>query len=176
MACHDSYGTGTTHRHKQSILQCAIQLHAEDRDVTIDLLRETINRPDPELLTSVGELQRFFAPLAEDLQTLEIQRGALLAGDGESLDISALLPPTNQRPRLTIIYTGALAEIAVPVLGVEVIDRARATARRRPSKQLQGVVLFDEATRISRQAGIRRRRSRSSTYYGALALRAWAWS
>ncbi|MBC7974084.1 MAG: DUF853 family protein, partial [Myxococcales bacterium] len=80
------YGTGTTHRHKQSVLQCAIQLLADEREVTIDLLRETINRPDPELLTRVGPLQRFFAPLSEDLQTLEIQRGALLTGAGEPLD------------------------------------------------------------------------------------------
>src|SRR6185436_12783541 len=97
------YGTGTTHRHKQSVLQCAIQLQPDAREVTIELLRDTINRPDPELLTRVGPLQRFFAPLAEDLQTLEIQRGALLAGDGEPLDPAALLPPAGTRPRLVII-------------------------------------------------------------------------
>ena len=89
------YGSGTTHRHKQSILQCAIQLHAEDREVTIDLLRDTINRPDPELMTTVGPLQRYFAPLSEDLQTLGIQRGALLAGEGEPFD-----PPRCCRRRV----------------------------------------------------------------------------
>ena len=140
------YGTGTTHRHKQSVLQCAIQLHAEEREVTIDLLRETISQPDPELLTRVGPLQRFFAPLSEDLQTLAIQRGALLTGDGEPLDAAQLLPPAGARPKLSIINTSALTEI--PVLQFWIsrllveIDRL---ARKRPTKALQGVVFFDEA-------------------------------
>lgn len=140
------YGTGTTHRHKQSVLQCAIQLHAEEREVTIDLLRETINRPDPELLTRVGPLQRFFAPLSEDLQTLAIQRGALLAGDGEPLDAAALLPPPGSRPRLSIINTAALSEVAVLQFWISrlLVELGR-LARRRPSKALQGVVFFDEA-------------------------------
>ena len=140
------YGTGTTHRHKQSVLQCAIQLHADDREVTIDLLRDTINRPDPELLTRVGPLQRFFAPLSEDLQTLEIQRGALLTGDGEPLDVGALLPPSGERTRLTIIHTAALGEIAVLQFWISrlLVELGR-LARKRPSKTLQGVVVFDEA-------------------------------
>ena len=140
------YGTGTTHRHKQSVLQCAIQLHAEEREVTIDLLRETIHRPDPELLTRVGPLQRFFAPLAEDLQTLDIQRGALLAGVGEPLDAQQLLPPPGGRPTLSIISTGALGELAVLQFWISrlLVELAR-LARKRPSKTLQGVVVFDEA-------------------------------
>jgi adenylylsulfate kinase-like enzyme len=140
------YGSGTTHRHKLSVLQCAIQLHAEDREVTIELLRDTINRPDPELLTTVGPLQRFFAPLAEDLQTLEIQRGSLLAGDGEALDVGALLPPTSGRPRLSIINTSALTEIPVLQFWVSrlLVELGR-LSRKRPSKTLQGVAFFDEA-------------------------------
>jgi adenylylsulfate kinase-like enzyme len=140
------YGTGTTHRHKQSVLQCAIQLHAEDRELTIELLRETINQPDPELLTRIGPLQRFFAPLSEDLQTLEIQRGALLVGDGEPLDVAALLPPAGARTRLSIINTAALGEIAVLQFWISrlLVELGR-LARKRPSKALQGVVVFDEA-------------------------------
>jgi DNA helicase HerA-like ATPase/energy-coupling factor transporter ATP-binding protein EcfA2 len=140
------YGTGTTHRHKLSVLQCAIELHSEEREVTIDLLRDTINRPDPELLTRVGPLQRFFAPLSEDLQTLGIQRGALLTGDGEPLDPAALLPPAGARPRLSIINTSALTEIAVLQFWISrlLVELGR-LARKRPSKALQGVVFFDEA-------------------------------
>lgn len=140
------YGTGTTHRHKQSVLQCAIELHAEEREVTIDLLRDTINRPDPELLTRVGPLQRFFAPLSEDLQTLGIQRGALLGGDGEPLDPAMLLPPAGAKPRLSIINTAALTEIAVLQFWISrlLVELGR-LARKRPSKALQGVVFFDEA-------------------------------
>jgi DNA helicase HerA-like ATPase len=140
------YGTGTTHRHKQSVLQCAIQLHAEDREVTIELLRETINQPDPELLTRVGPLQRFFAPLSEDLQTLDIQRGALLTGDGEPLDPAALLPPAGTRTQLSIINTAALTEVPVLQFWISrlLVELGR-LARKRPTKTLQGVVFFDEA-------------------------------
>ena len=140
------YGTGTIHRHKQSVLQCAIQLHADAREVTIDGLHDTIDRPDPELLTRVGPLQRFFAPLSEDLQTLSIQRGALLAGDGEPLDIAALLPPAGERPRLSIISTAALTEIPVLQFWISrlLVELAR-LARKRPTQHLQAAVFFDEA-------------------------------
>ena len=140
------YGTGSTHTNKRSVLQCAIQLHADDRDVTLDVLLDTIDRPDPELLRSVGALQRFFAGLSEDLQSLEIQRGPLLADDGEPLDVGALLPPAGARPRLTIINTAALTETAVLQFWVSrlLVELAR-LARRRPSKALQGVAFFDEA-------------------------------
>lgn len=140
------YGTGTTHRHKQSVLQCAIQLHADDREVTIDLLRDTINRPDPELLTRVGPLQRYFAPLSEDLQTLAIQRGALLTGDGEPLDAAALLPASGERPRLSILNTAALAEIPVLQFWISrlLLELGR-LARKRPTRSLQAAVVFDEA-------------------------------
>ena len=141
-----SYGSSATHRHKQSVLQCAIQLHAEEREVTIDLLRETINRPDPELLTRVGPLQRFFAPLSEDLQTLDIQRGALLAGDGEPLDAAQLLPPAGARTQLSIINTSALTEIPVLQFWISrLLVELDRLARKRPTKTLQGVVFFDEA-------------------------------
>jgi adenylylsulfate kinase-like enzyme len=140
------YGGGATHRHKESILQCAIQLHADERDITVDALCDTINMPDPELLTAVGSLQRFFAPLSEDLQSLKIQRGSLLGGDGEALDVAALLPPVGGRPRLTVINTAGLAEIPVLQFWVSrlLIDLAR-LARVRPNKALQAVVFLDEA-------------------------------
>jgi hypothetical protein len=97
-------------------------------------------------LTRIGPLQRFFAPLSEDLQTLEIQRGALLIGDGEPLDAAALLPPAGARTRLSIINTAALGEIAVLQFWISrlLVELGR-LARKRPSKRLQGVVVFDEA-------------------------------
>lgn len=140
------YGSGSTHQHKQSVLQCAIQLHADERDVTLDVLLDTINRPDPDLLATVGSLQRYFAGLSEDLQSLRIQRGSLLTGDGETLDIGALLPPAGDRPRLTIINTSGLTEIPVLQFWVSrlLIELAR-LARKRPTKELQAVAFFDEA-------------------------------
>jgi len=140
------YGNGSNFQKKEAVLQCAIQLHADEREVTIDVLRETINRPDPELLTVVGPLQRFFAQLAEDLQSLGIQRGALLTGEGEALDVGALLPVPGGRPRLSIINTAAFTEIPVLQFWVSrlLIELAR-LARTRPSKTLQAAAFFDEA-------------------------------
>jgi adenylylsulfate kinase-like enzyme len=140
------YGSGASFQKKEAVLQCAIQLHGDEREVTIDVLRETINRPDPELLTTVGPLQRFFAQLAEDLQSLGIQRGSLLTGEGEALDVGALLPTPGGRPRLTIINTSAFTEVPVLQFWVSrlLIELAR-LARTRPSKTLQAAAFFDEA-------------------------------
>lgn len=141
------YGKSAAHQAKRSILQVAISLHGEERDISLDLLRETISRPDPELLHQVDNLQRHFAALSEDLQTLKIQRGALLSGDGELLDVGAMLPPTGSpRARLTIINTAALTEVPVLQFWVSrlLIDIAR-LGRKRPSQTLQAAVFFDEA-------------------------------
>ncbi|MBA3501072.1 MAG: hypothetical protein H0T65_11895, partial [Deltaproteobacteria bacterium] len=139
------YGNSATHRHKLSVLQCAIQLHAGEREVTVEVLSDTISRPDPELLQSVASLQRFFAPLAEDLQSLKIQRGALLAGDGEALDLGVLLPASG-RPRLSIINTSALTEIPMLQFWVSrlLVELGR-LAKKRPSPTLQAAVFLDEA-------------------------------
>lgn len=140
------YGSGAAHRHKVSVLQCAIGLLAGEREITLDVLLDTIDRPDPELLQRVGGLQRFFASLSEDLQSLRIQRSALLTGDGEVLDVGALLPPSGARPKLSIINTAALTDVAVLQFWVSrlLVELAR-LSRKRPAKALQGVAFFDEA-------------------------------
>jgi hypothetical protein len=91
-------------------------------------------------------LQRFFAPLSEDLQSLKIQRGSLLGGEGEMLDLAAMLPPEGERARLSIINVSALTEIPVLQFWVSrlLVELGR-LARKRPSKALQAVAFFDEA-------------------------------
>ena len=141
------YGKSQTHKHKSSILQCAIMLHVDERDITLDLLRETISRPDPELLGAVEGLQRHFASLSEDLQTLRIQRGSFLSGEGEPLDLAALLPhPGTGRTRLTIINTSALAEIPLLQFWISrlLVELSR-LGRKRPSATLQAALFLDEA-------------------------------
>jgi hypothetical protein len=135
------------HKAKTSILQCAIVLHGDARDITLELLLETISRPDPELLHSVGALQRHFASLSEDLQTLLIQRGALLSGAGEPLDVAALLPPPNAgRASLSIINTTALSELPVQQFWVSrLLVELNRLGSKRPSPVLQAVAFLDEA-------------------------------
>lgn len=141
------YGKSAAHKAKTSVLQCAIMLHATQRDITLDMLLETISRPDPDLLNMVGALQRYFASLGEDLQTLRIQRGALLSGEGEPLDIAALLPePGRGKARLTIINTSALTEVPVLQFWISrlLVEIGR-LGRKRPSATLQAAAFFDEA-------------------------------
>ena len=142
------YGSGLAHKAKASVLQCAIQLNTDVGDVTLEHLLETINRPDPELLRTVGPLQRHFATLSEDLQTLQIQRGTLLAGSGEPLDLASMLPAPSAagRARLTIINTSAIAEVAVLQFWISrlLIELSR-LGRKRPASTLQAAAFFDEA-------------------------------
>jgi DNA helicase HerA-like ATPase len=141
------YSKTAAHKAKASILQCAIMIHGDERDITLDLLRDTIGRPDPELLNAVGALQRHFASLSEDLQTLRIQRGSLLSGDGEPLELATLLPPPGTgRPRLSIINTSALTEVPVLQFWISrlLIELSR-LGRKRPSSTLQAAAFFDEA-------------------------------
>lgn len=141
------YGRGAANTHKQSVLMRAIQLCADEPEITLQMIFDVVATPDPDLLSLAGQLKRYFAPLAEDLQSLLIQRGPLLAGSGEPLDLAALLPPPEVgRPRLTIINTaalgdGALLQFWVSRLLVE-LDRL---AAKRPRPELQAVAFFDEA-------------------------------
>lgn len=141
------YGKSTAHRAKASVLKCAITLLGDQREISIEGLLETIGRPDPQLLNEVGSLQRHFAGLTEDLDTLRIQRGSLLSGEGEPLDIAALLPPRGSgKSRLSIINTSALTEVPVLQFWISrlLIELSR-LGRKRPSPTLQAVAFFDEA-------------------------------
>ena len=141
------YGRSDAHRKRAAILKKAIELHADSEGATLDDLRETIARPDPQLLAAVGNLTRHFSAVAEDLDTLAIQRGPLLSGDGEALDVGAMLAPTaDGRSRLTIISAVALTDVGVLQFFVSrlLVELARAV-RRHPHPMLRAVALFDEA-------------------------------
>jgi hypothetical protein len=140
------FGRGETQRKREAILKKAIELHADASGATLDDLKDTISRPDPALLAAVGNLTRHFSSLAEDLDTLAIQRGHLLSGDGEPLDIPSLLTQRNGRARLSIISAVALADVSVLQFWVSrlLVELGR-TVRRSPSAQLRAVAFFDEA-------------------------------
>src|SRR5262249_13362708 len=120
------------------------ELHAGTAAPSLEDLRHTVMRPDPALLAEVGSLTRHFGALAEDLDSLAIQRGGLLAGGGDSLDVGKLL--RGPQPRLVIIGTHALTDDAVLQFWVSrlLIDLAR-WVRTRPQSTLQAVAFFDEA-------------------------------
>jgi polynucleotide 5'-kinase involved in rRNA processing len=139
------YGRGESFRRREAILKKAIELHAETGG-TLEQLVETIGGPDPALLAEVGNASRLFGTLAEDLDTLRLQRGDLLGGDGEELDVPAMLAGAPGVARLVIISTGALDDISVVQFWVSrlLIELAR-MVRARPQRALSTVVFFDDA-------------------------------
>ncbi|HUQ06274.1 MAG TPA: DUF87 domain-containing protein [Kofleriaceae bacterium] len=140
------YGKGESQRKRESILKKAIELHADTQGASLDDLLDTISRPDPELLAAVGNLTRHFANVAEDLQMLKIQRGNLLSGDGDVLDVAAMLTPRDGRARLAIVSAVALTDTSVLQFFVSrlLVELGR-MVRRNPHPELRTVAFFDEA-------------------------------
>ena len=140
------YRKGAGSRFREAILKKAIELHADNGPASLRDLQDTISRPDPELIAQVGNLTKHFSQLAEDLDWLGIQRGSLLSGDGEVLDLSALLAPRPGRSRLVIISAVALTEASILQFWVSrlLVELAR-LVRRDPSPTLRAVAFFDEA-------------------------------
>lgn len=140
------YGRGESHRKRVAILKKAIELQGSVDGAGLDQLRETISRPDPELIAAVGDLTRHFATLGEDLDVLGIQRRSLVEGGGEPLDVASMLEPRDGRARLAIISAHALGDDAALQLFVSriMVDLAR-MVRRTPRPNLHAVAFFDEA-------------------------------
>ncbi|HWM86797.1 MAG TPA: DUF87 domain-containing protein, partial [Kofleriaceae bacterium] len=140
------YGRSESHRKREAILKKAVELHADSAGATLDDLRATIAQPEPDLLAAVGNLTRHFSGIAEDLDTLRIQRGDLLSGAGEPLDLPAMLAPQDGRARLAIISAVALTDVSVLQFWVSrlLVELGR-MVRRSPSPSLRAVVFLDEA-------------------------------
>jgi hypothetical protein len=140
------YGKGDSQRKREAILKKAIELHADTAGATLDDLRDTISRPDPELLAAVGNLTRHFGAVAEDLDMLAIQRGNLLSGAGDVLDVHAMLAPRDGKARLAIVSAVALTDVAVLQFFVSrlLVELGR-MVRRHPHGELRAVAFFDEA-------------------------------
>jgi AAA ATPase domain/Helicase HerA, central domain len=150
------YGRGSASGHKQSVLMRAIQLCGLDQgEITLEMLYDCVAGRDPELLSSVGGLQRYFSPLAEDLQSLLIQRGPLLGGTGEPLDLQKLLPlPEAGRPRLTVISTTALGDGPMQQFWVaRLLTALDRLAVKRPRQDLAGAIFLDEVERYLPSGG-----------------------
>jgi hypothetical protein len=145
-------GAGTD-RQRLSILRKAIELLGSlpGQAVTLASLRQLIEDRDEALLNAVGGFEdRQYRKLADDLLTLSHNHKKLLEGDGEKLDIDALLGRGQYaRPGKTLLsvistrFLGDQATIDFWVaqllmalgrwIGVSAADR------------LQTVFLFDEA-------------------------------
>ena len=137
-----------------AILAKAIQTLGETRPaapVTLEEVIGLIDEQDSGLIAAVGRLDtRLFGRLVQDLETLRMNRGALLDAAGERLDPEALLGlgahSAPGRTRLSIVSTkflGGNADIQFWV--AQLLVELSRWASESPSDRLQAVVLFDEA-------------------------------
>lgn len=146
-------GRGTDQK-LQVILAKAIEVlaaAAPDRPISVEALRQLVDDSDPSLLNAVGGYEpKHYKRLAEDLLTLKLQNGRLLAAEGDRLDIDALLGRGESavagKTRLSIINTQFIGSTGATEFWVTqflmALDRWRLKS---PSDQLQAVVLLDEA-------------------------------
>jgi hypothetical protein len=134
------------------ILRKAIELAASHRrdSVTLPDLVELIDSQDPALVKEVGKLDpKLFRGLVQDLETLRLSSGSLLAADAEHLEIGELLgrgSQKNGRTRLSILSTKFLGDRASVLFWVaRFLGELNRWASRNPAPTLQAVVFFDEA-------------------------------
>jgi hypothetical protein len=145
-------GAGTD-RQRLSILRKAIELLGSlpGRAVTLASLRQLIEARDETLLNAVGGFEdRQYRRLADDLLTLSHNHRQLLEGEGEKLDIDALLgrgPHARPgRTRLSVISTRFLGDQATVDFWVSQLLMALGRwIGVSAADHLQTVFLFDEA-------------------------------
>jgi hypothetical protein len=119
--------------------------------VTVDRLQRLVAEQDDALVAAVGGFEdRHYRRLAESLLTLWLHHQRLLAGDAEQLDIDTLLGLGSQavpgKTRLSVISTRFLGDAATVDFWVtQLLVAVGRWIGKRPSAQLQAVLLFDEA-------------------------------
>lgn len=137
-----------------AVLINAFELLAQlkpDAPVMLPALIEYIAEKDPGLVQAVGRLDtKLFEKLVQDLETLRLTRGEFLSAQGEPLEAEALLGLGRHaapgKTRLSIISTkflGATQDVQFWVSQL-LIEMGR-WINRSPARQLQAVLLFDEA-------------------------------
>jgi DNA helicase HerA-like ATPase len=132
-----------------AILTKAIEiLSAQAPHATMRDLVELIASRDDSLVAALPHFKDSnFGRLTEALGAAQVNNADLFEADGEYLDASALLAPSpGGRTALTIISTRSLGAASRVQLWVSrlLVELARHVARS-PSRELQGVILFDEA-------------------------------
>jgi hypothetical protein len=137
-----------------AILKCGIDVLAQlvpADQVTLEELVRMLDEQDPGLLNAVGKLDvKLFDKLVNDLETLRLGKGRLLEADAERLSINKLLGlgtyRQDGRTRLSILSTKFLGDEQEVLFWVAqlLIELGRWTSRN-PRKDLQAVVMFDEA-------------------------------
>ncbi|MGH9822962.1 MAG: ATP-binding protein, partial [Blastocatellia bacterium] len=137
-----------------AILGIAIAVLSElnpDRPVNLRHLIDFIAEEDSALVNAIGKLDpKHFSKLVQDLETLYLLKGNLFRADGEALSADSLFGASQQgkthRSRLSIISTSSLGDQENVTFWVaQLLLEISRYATKRPSAELQAVVMFDEA-------------------------------
>lgn len=148
-----SYGGKQTREKSLAILTQAIRLLGSfgENPPTLQSLIQMISTEDPALVGAIGALNaKNFRNLAENLQALAINRGALLSSEGEPLDIDTLFGrgknPGGGKTRLSIISTKFIGDNSdIEFWVTQLLLEIARWASQHPEDAPQAVVLFDEA-------------------------------
>ena len=151
-----NYDDGKRDQSCLAILGRAIDLLSQENPqapVSIEELIRFIDEKDSSLITEVGRLDvKLFDRLVQDLETLRLNHGDLLAARGEPLDVESLLGigrhAITGKTRLSIISTKFLGSTQDVQFWVAqfLMEVARWISRSpQPDGVLQAVLMFDEA-------------------------------
>jgi hypothetical protein len=151
-----NYDDGKRDQSCLAILGRAIDLLSQENPqapVSIEELIRFIDEKDSSLVTEVGRLDvKLFDRLVQDLETLRLNHGDLLAARGEPLDVEFLLGIGRHaiagKTRLSIISTKFLGSTQDVQFWVAqfLMEVARWISRSpAPDGVLQAVLMFDEA-------------------------------
>jgi len=138
----------------RAILKQAIFVLTEINDpeeVLLDEIIELVNTQDPELLNRVGALDnKNFQHLHQALLILKTTRGHLFKADGEQLNADLLFGlghfKRQGKTRLSIINTKFIGDhLDQEFYVANLLMELRRWISKRPSENLQAVIMFDEA-------------------------------
>ena len=150
-----NYRTATT-APRLAVLSRAIETLSElepDAEMTVPRLVDFIASEDDSLVNAIGHLEtKLFKKLLQDLATFQVVKGHLLAPGDERVQAERLFgvggddPAPPGRTRLSIISTKFFDDTAAALFWTaQFLLEVGRFAAKRPSAELQGVVLFDEA-------------------------------
>jgi energy-coupling factor transporter ATP-binding protein EcfA2 len=118
---------------------------------SLERLIAFIDEEDPALVSAIGRLDtKLFRKIVQDLETFKLTNAKLVGGEGERLDIDALLGKDGSVPagktRLSVVSTKFFGDTGKSLFWVaQLLIQLGRWASRRPSPTLQAAVLFDEA-------------------------------
>lgn len=133
------------------LVQALSLLAGSGAPASLERLIAFIDEEDPSLISAIGRLDtKLFRRIVQDLETFKLTNAKLVDGEGERMDIDALLGKDGSAPRgktrLSVVSTKFFGDKGKTMFWVaQLLIQLGRWASRRPSSTLQAAVMFDEA-------------------------------